>query len=627
MGNNYSNQIAELSQLNVIPMEDLIALGSEWKESHSKNFSIISSVSGITSTISSSVLIWMIMRSHQGLSTTQHRLLLGLCFYDIISSLSYSTFNAALSSDVNYWVWNARGNKTTCDAQGFLVMWGVFGGLYYNAALSLYFLAVVKFEKSDEYIRTKIEPFLHAVPILTSFMYSIYLLVGKHYNVGITTCTLSYHYPPHCYGYDVGETPPGFDIPCGRGLDGAMTDAVCRVVLMFLPIIIIFISLGIIYRAVRTQEKKLAGYASFRSNLSQSVLRTSTLASSMNTTRSNHSDQHGRDGLMGSIRSSLSRRWSTLMPSLATATTTTTTAPQIRSNDTQSKSRAVMDKAFGYSFAWILSYGVNIVAFVLRIARSSSSSSFGPITFYYIMWIFLPLQGLFNLAIYMYPKVIHAKRQGRGDDVSWCEAVNKAFWSRGSIPKRNRRQSNLRGAGTSSNRHTRSNRPLPLRTNMGYHHTTSTADSGARQFSTSSTPIQQRRREMRIKKKKPRGEPQAEEEKCEIQPPDDINVTAPSHHKRHRVSFATFVSKLPVPTGVTTDDDDDDDDVKKHEEVVKQLGESEGKIEDKDEDVDEEDVNHEVTKEGEEEEEDDDDDNDDGKCEVQPTALDRINMI
>ncbi len=528
--------------MDPIPMEDLIKWNIEWKDTHSKNLSILSGTSGITSTISSSTLIWMILRSHQGLSTTQHRLLLGLCICDIMSSLSYSTFNAAVPSEMNYLVWNARGNDASCTAQGFFVSLGVFCGLYYNTALNLYFLAVIKYEKSDECIRTKIEPFLHAVPIILSFAYSISLLLMKHNNGSgfdgtMTSCNDPFYYPPHCEGYDVGETRPGFDIPCGRGLEGAMAIAVSCVMLMFIPAIIMFISLGIIYRVVQTQEKKLARYASFRTNLQQSILRRNTQ------TPQEDSKNRNRPRLLESMRRTLSRSWTSSLAS--SSMNTTASSLSIRSNDTRSKSRAVMHKAFGYSFAWFLSYGAFVVVVVIFVAGSQSPTAFG-----YIYAIFLPLQGFFNLTIYMLPKVVYAKKQGRGENISIYQAIRKAFWSKGTAhPTRSRRNgrrtrrggwSNLRGGG--DDRSCSQSRPhqRPLRSSANNDMYDHTANSSATRHLSSSIQCLRGSRKER----------QEEEEKCEIQARPNMSLS----HKKKRQSLVTFAPNLAVPNATYDND-------------------------------------------------------------------------
>jgi len=163
-----------------------------------------------------------------------------------------------------------------------------------------------------------------------------------------------------------------------------------------------------------------------------------------------------------------------------------------------------MHKAFGYSSAWLLSYGVNILSIVIGIATSGNY-----ITLKYITYIFVPLQGFFNLLIYMYPKVIYAKKsRKRGDeDVSWCQAICTAFWSRGNAGKRKGVRgtvSNLRGY-----RH-------PKRNNRGDHMRRLKPNQLIRGL---------------IKNKKPERETQ-EEEKQEIQP---LNHVTP--HKE--ISFVT----------------------------------------------------------------------------------------
>eukprot|EP00554_Chaetoceros_debilis_P016327 CAMPEP_0194127228 /NCGR_PEP_ID=MMETSP0150-20130528/60410_1 /TAXON_ID=122233 /ORGANISM="Chaetoceros debilis, Strain MM31A-1" /LENGTH=209 /DNA_ID=CAMNT_0038821141 /DNA_START=1459 /DNA_END=2085 /DNA_ORIENTATION=+ len=52
--------------------------------------------------------------------------------------------------------------------------------------------------------------------------------------------------------------------------------------------------------------------------------------------------------------------------------------------------------------------------------------------------IFTPLQGVYNLAIFMHPKILSAKRSKR-DDLSWRQAFVKAFWSKGKEKKTGRR--------------------------------------------------------------------------------------------------------------------------------------------------------------------------------------------
>lgn len=107
----------------------------EFRKGHSKNWIIIKSVLSITSVIASSIFLWMILRSHDGMSTTQNRLFAGLCISDIIFTLPQSFFGVMVPKEQDYLVWNARGNMTSCQIHGFLIVFGGQMGPLYNASL------------------------------------------------------------------------------------------------------------------------------------------------------------------------------------------------------------------------------------------------------------------------------------------------------------------------------------------------------------------------------------------------------------------------------------------------------------------------------------------------------------
>ena len=127
-----------------------------------KPYAILRHVAGSISLIASSIiLVWNVLRSHIGLSSTFNRLLLGLCVADIMSSCAFTFSTVMIPKEVDYLYWNARGNMLTCNLQGFLSVMGSSASLY-NCSICLYYLAIVKYNKSDNFIRKKIEPWLHA---------------------------------------------------------------------------------------------------------------------------------------------------------------------------------------------------------------------------------------------------------------------------------------------------------------------------------------------------------------------------------------------------------------------------------------------------------------------------------
>ena len=117
-------QEGEEKAVEPLSMEYLIAEYSLMKMRHEKAIILRSSVA-LVSILSSLVLIWMIRRSHTRFSTPYHRLLFGFCIGDLIFSVSNSFFNAWVPRELDYLMWNARGNSTTCTIQGFCYAFGL----------------------------------------------------------------------------------------------------------------------------------------------------------------------------------------------------------------------------------------------------------------------------------------------------------------------------------------------------------------------------------------------------------------------------------------------------------------------------------------------------------------------
>lgn len=392
----------------------------------SKVTGILRSLSAITSTIASAILIWMVWRSYKRLSCTYHRLLLGVCIADIIFSLSQALFNVMAPEDASYLVWNAWGDVTTCSIQGFVRFLGGMSGQLYNCSLNFYYLALVRYEKSDEEIRTKIEPFLHGVPVTVALLICIISVAMKNINVSEHgNCWAPVYDLPHCDGLSDGNVPGDgeFEIACFRGSEGGGRFLwICLFLFATIPPIIIFTTLGMIYQTVWRQEKRQSQYGaeSFR----ESIRSAST------------TDTPG--GGWQSIRrmSSISLRGS--------STTRGINASGSRGNTAPSPSRAVLAKAVAYSIAYLLTWSGGLVVQILVVTGNDP-----PAACVYLAVILMPLQGLYNLLIFMYPKVIHAKQNG---NLTWWQAFKKAFLSRGNKRQQRRRSQARSGRPSRKNR-------------------------------------------------------------------------------------------------------------------------------------------------------------------------------
>jgi len=391
-------------------LEELTAGYSDFRDGNSKAIAIIRSSLAILSVFASSILVWMINRSSDRFSTTYHRILLGMSIADILYSLSLSLFNVLAPTDDAYMVWNARGNMTTCSFQGFILFLGAGSGLMYSCSLNLYYLALVKHQKTDTYIRTKIEPYLHGVPILYAVVFSITLTALKHFNDnGNGLCYAPVYNPPHCEEYEYGEIPEGFEIPCGRGRDGAvLLYYLVFFVTTFVVPIVVGVSLWMIYKAVLQQEKRIARFA-FTPNAEQSC-----------TNDANVGVGKSWKKVRDVMRSAVSRFRNESPSGQHSATT---------DQDRSKYSRAVMYRALAYSSAYFLTWTFTIILTCLNILGVEL-----PIILRYLSTLFGCLQGFFNWLIYIHPTVIKAKSSGDGT-VTWCQALAKAFWSNGAVDR------------------------------------------------------------------------------------------------------------------------------------------------------------------------------------------------
>ncbi|KAL7543858.1 hypothetical protein ACHAWF_007466 [Thalassiosira exigua] len=382
--NNVFDNTAEIISVN-----NLIADNKEWKEGHNRAMAIIYSSFAIVSVIASSILIAMIWKSKNKLSTVNHRLLLGMSIADILYSLSCATFQTMVPSDLSYMVWNARGNTATCDAVGAITVLGMVAVVFYSCSLNLYYLAVVRYSKPEAYISKRMEPLFHGIPTLMSLILSITLLVKKNYNSDEGGgCNVFTYNPPHCVGYENGVVREGFEIPCGRGRDEFLA-YIWAPLLAFPPPIIVGISLGMIYRSVSKQERVLSRYGRVRKSAMDAVagMRASSIA---------------RRRCFGERRCFRNRR-------------------SFNTND--SNSRAVVHRACAYSISYFLAWSWPTLYIILQLAGRENS-----LAFRYLWSIFGPLQGFYSLIIFMYPKA-RAAKQSHQARLSWPRAFAIAFWS------------------------------------------------------------------------------------------------------------------------------------------------------------------------------------------------------
>ncbi|GFH56475.1 hypothetical protein CTEN210_12951 [Chaetoceros tenuissimus] len=368
--------------------------------------------SSMISLFATITLITMIARSHAKLTTIFHRLLLGLCIADLISSFTLSLSTAPIPSEASNDIWNASGIIATCTAQGFFAFLGLLAAPFYNCSLCFYYLFVITYNKKDEYIRKRVEPFLHAIPIMISFIGAIIIASKEAFNIG----------PSFCW---IGSDPPGcFDDPnveCNRGTDAKTLYLIFATGPYIALPIVISLTMALMYRTAKKNEKKMTGYGIHTLRLKATVANGNQ--------RQETKESSASSSLERSRLSSIQKSLQTFVSSLCFwRKEDNTNAVTSRSNKLNKQSKAVIQKAWAYSLAFFATY---FFPFLLNIFSFTDRGDNFILNLF--VRIFYPLQGLFNFMVFIYPRITSARQ--RDKSLTFSRAFIRAIQSRGPLPK------------------------------------------------------------------------------------------------------------------------------------------------------------------------------------------------
>ncbi len=370
----------------------------------------ITRTSACISVIASALLIAHILRSHQGLSTTYHRLVFGISFSDIVFSFAIALGTVMVPKDLDYWISGVRGNTGTCTAQGFLVTVGMVSSVWYNCSICFYYLAIIRYNKTDTYIKKKLEPWLHGIPVLYPLLSAFTLIAIEGFNTYGAFCFAGPHNPPHCIGYENGHVVEGFEIPCYRG-DNFYRSVIVpiSIINISIPPTIIIISNVLMFRTVAKIEQRVQRYG-----VSNLRLRAQQQEQGQNGDKKNTDESTLGEALRKAIK-----KWvSCLLPCHCN-----NAGVNSRSNRMKSQKRAVLHMASGYSLAWALVWIPSTSLFIIGFSSRPAII---------ISAFMIPLQGLFTFIVFILPKVRNTKKPRRGySALSWYEAFIKAYISRG----------------------------------------------------------------------------------------------------------------------------------------------------------------------------------------------------
>lgn len=147
--------------------------------------------SGALSASSSSILILIIARSIPRFSIVYHRIIFGISAADLLASMSIALTTIpmpknlpeeiAISDSISTGL--RLGNDSTCNAQGFLIIFGMVSMLMFNASLWIYYTCSIALQIDERKFEKRIEPFLLLSPVVIALTLSISLLVRNGYGI------------------------------------------------------------------------------------------------------------------------------------------------------------------------------------------------------------------------------------------------------------------------------------------------------------------------------------------------------------------------------------------------------------------------------------------------------------
>eukprot|EP00551_Chaetoceros_affinis_P006606 CAMPEP_0203667292 /NCGR_PEP_ID=MMETSP0090-20130426/4157_1 /ASSEMBLY_ACC=CAM_ASM_001088 /TAXON_ID=426623 /ORGANISM="Chaetoceros affinis, Strain CCMP159" /LENGTH=677 /DNA_ID=CAMNT_0050531411 /DNA_START=32 /DNA_END=2065 /DNA_ORIENTATION=+ len=215
-------------------------------------------ITGSLSVVSSALIIVLVLRSSTRLSSTYHRIMVGLSTTDIICStamaLTHLPFpRPGLSPCVDQYSYQGLrlGNTQTCTAQGFFLVFGQLSTYAYNAALSIYFACAIYFKLKKKTIQNRVEPVLHLVAVVVPFSLALTPLADENYNPTAEHCAID-TLPATCIGDGTN---------CERGNPDALASlTVITLLLVSVMLILVWIALALVCWTAFSDSRTIRRY-------------------------------------------------------------------------------------------------------------------------------------------------------------------------------------------------------------------------------------------------------------------------------------------------------------------------------------------------------------------------------
>ncbi len=220
-----------------------------------KSFVAVKVLGSGLSVIGSSLVIYMVLRQKKASHSerpTYHRFLLAMSVYDLLQA----AWQGLGAVPVPIWTggYGSFGNTASCTALGFFVTLAM-GGWVYNAALSIYYVMVIRYGVTESAIARRFEPITHVLAFVISMGLGISGLFLTVFNAITPTPEIgcfAWPYPDACY-YDLAT--------CERGRYYGQWGWAFYA-LQCLCVAIVIVGSAMLYATIRKQYLSSSRYAS-----------------------------------------------------------------------------------------------------------------------------------------------------------------------------------------------------------------------------------------------------------------------------------------------------------------------------------------------------------------------------
>ena len=368
-----------------------------------KALQIVLTTTASVSCFASTLIAIMILRSHNGLKSPYSRIIFGLSIADIMRSAGILASSFAAPSNSAWW---AKGTVETCEAAGYFLQVGATAVPFYTLFLSYYFLKRVKdrmnsqeFARKDEF---KIHAFIWLFPIIGGFV----ALARKDFNPteNGSLCVMMDN-PVDC----IADS----DTTCIRGQNAPKDSVFLVAVPVALTFVMLIVNLLRFTLHVHSQERliRLAAGRSNRDNADSSEARCS--------------DRDIDDSNIAGCKDKLRAAFICCCNSKQSD-------PQDQ-DTTQSLSMQSLVQSSLYIFAYLLTTSGPILVLIM-----SATGIPRPTWVIWLVSIFWPFGGFFNILIYTRPKVSAMRKMyPQHAHTSWFVVFLLVIFSGGEVPSDN----------------------------------------------------------------------------------------------------------------------------------------------------------------------------------------------